>query len=151
MEAINSSETSAHTRFTRRHISEDGILHSHRCKNLKSYKKNIALLFEIPSSRCEAYIFLDKKQCRVQDGAKHFRETATAFFRLPVYRTTRCHISGKRNLNAIIILFFTDMAALCLHRSNNKASSVSFPLQTLFPIPQISRHFWICFGRQNFF
>jgi hypothetical protein len=26
-----------HTRFTRRHISEDGILHSHRRENLKSY------------------------------------------------------------------------------------------------------------------
>jgi hypothetical protein len=25
------------TRATRRHISEDGVLHSHRCENLKSY------------------------------------------------------------------------------------------------------------------
>jgi hypothetical protein len=29
--------TSIHTRTTRRHIPEDGILHSHRCENLKSY------------------------------------------------------------------------------------------------------------------
>jgi hypothetical protein len=29
---------SVHTRSTRRHIPEDGILHSHRRKNLKSYK-----------------------------------------------------------------------------------------------------------------
>jgi phosphoglycerate-specific signal transduction histidine kinase len=35
MEAIRSSETSALTRATRRHISEDDILHSHRRKNLK--------------------------------------------------------------------------------------------------------------------
>jgi hypothetical protein len=27
----------AHTRSARRHIPEDGILHSHRCENLKSY------------------------------------------------------------------------------------------------------------------
>jgi hypothetical protein len=38
MEAIRSAETSVHTRSTRRHIPEDGILHSHRCENLKSYK-----------------------------------------------------------------------------------------------------------------
>jgi hypothetical protein len=37
MEAIRSSETYVHTRSTRRHIPEDGILHSHRCENLKSY------------------------------------------------------------------------------------------------------------------
>jgi hypothetical protein len=31
--------TSVRTRFTRRHIPEDGILHSHRRENLKSYVK----------------------------------------------------------------------------------------------------------------
>jgi hypothetical protein len=37
MEAIRSSETSARTRATLRHIPEDGILHSHRHGNLRSY------------------------------------------------------------------------------------------------------------------
>jgi hypothetical protein len=37
MEAICSSETSVHTRSTRRHIPEHGILHSHRRDNLKYY------------------------------------------------------------------------------------------------------------------
>jgi hypothetical protein len=35
----SSSETSVQfKRSTLRHIPEDGILHSHRCENLKSYK-----------------------------------------------------------------------------------------------------------------
>jgi hypothetical protein len=37
MEALLSSETSVLTRATRRHISEDGVLHSHRREILKSY------------------------------------------------------------------------------------------------------------------
>jgi hypothetical protein len=37
MEAILSSETSVHTRSTRRHIPEDVILHSHRRENPKYF------------------------------------------------------------------------------------------------------------------
>jgi hypothetical protein len=37
MEAIRSSETLVLTRATRRHIQEDGILHSYRRENLKSF------------------------------------------------------------------------------------------------------------------
>jgi hypothetical protein len=43
MEAIRSSETSVHTRSTRRYIPEDGILHSRRRENLKSYLLAIVL------------------------------------------------------------------------------------------------------------
>jgi hypothetical protein len=38
MESIRSSETSVNNIFTRRHIPEDGILHSHCRENLKSDK-----------------------------------------------------------------------------------------------------------------
>jgi hypothetical protein len=37
MKEIRSSETSILSRTTRRNISEDGLLHSHRFENLKSY------------------------------------------------------------------------------------------------------------------
>jgi hypothetical protein len=37
MEALRSSETSFLTKSTPRNILEDGILHSHRSENLKSY------------------------------------------------------------------------------------------------------------------
>jgi hypothetical protein len=37
MDAICSSETSVLTNATRRHIQNDGILHSHRHENLQSY------------------------------------------------------------------------------------------------------------------
>jgi hypothetical protein len=46
MEAIRSFETSVHTRSTRRHIPEDGILHIHRCENLRSYMKYIVYVVE---------------------------------------------------------------------------------------------------------
>jgi hypothetical protein len=45
MEAIRSSETSVQsTTSTRHHTPEDGILHSHRRENLKSYDMSLVCL-----------------------------------------------------------------------------------------------------------
>jgi hypothetical protein len=41
---IHSSETSVLTGTTRRHIPEDGSLHSHRRENLKSYMEYYLLI-----------------------------------------------------------------------------------------------------------
>jgi hypothetical protein len=45
MEAIRFSETSVHIRPTRRYIPEDGIFHSHRCENVKSYIIKYVLIY----------------------------------------------------------------------------------------------------------
>jgi hypothetical protein len=57
---IRSSETSVHTRSTRGHISEDGMLHSHRCENLKSYtllfsRQRFRISARLSGVRSEAY------------------------------------------------------------------------------------------------
>jgi hypothetical protein len=46
MKALSSSKTSVLTRATQRNIPEDGILHSHRRENLKSYKAKLHWLHE---------------------------------------------------------------------------------------------------------
>jgi hypothetical protein len=43
MEPIRSFEASVLTKSTRRHFPEDGILHSHLCENLRSYKEDKSL------------------------------------------------------------------------------------------------------------
>jgi hypothetical protein len=77
MEAIRSSETSVHTRFTRRNIPNGGILRSHRRENLKSYRtffstisSNIKIEKEMfnSSKRGHAAAQLVEALCYKQEG-----------------------------------------------------------------------------------
>jgi hypothetical protein len=60
MEAIFSCETSVHTRSTRRHIPEDGILHRHRHENLKPYTTE-SCLFSTVSQVLKTREFIRRK------------------------------------------------------------------------------------------
>jgi hypothetical protein len=45
MDATSSSETSVYNKSTRRYIPKDGIAHSHRRENIKSYKVKFCLCY----------------------------------------------------------------------------------------------------------
>jgi hypothetical protein len=80
---VRSSETSVHTRSTRRHIPEDGILHSYCRENLKSYITEIVCnkTYEHPPSLlCNRYVLIVVLVTRLKGLAK---------FRLPLITGTR--------------------------------------------------------------
>jgi hypothetical protein len=86
MEAIRSSETSVHTRSTRYHIPEDGILHSHRRVNLRSYI-NIPSLEDVAAMRCIEHWYFHTKGFRhiainVSDMAAISKDGNFNFFRI---------------------------------------------------------------------
>jgi hypothetical protein len=60
LQTISYSETSVHTRSTLRHIPEDGILHSHRRENVKSYTVSVQFTL-IRNTSAYEYVL----QCRI--------------------------------------------------------------------------------------
>jgi hypothetical protein len=90
MEAIRSSEMSVHIRSTQRHIPEDGILHSHRCENLKSYISLWIWVVDITSlknlSACDMSdrVFLISKEIDCYDVSTCVLVCAFSYFHFEV-------------------------------------------------------------------
>jgi hypothetical protein len=89
MEVTRSSETSVHTRYTRRHIPETGNVHSQRCENLKSYIKSRLHYLSLPILRDPTnllcFIFL------------------LNIFQVTVHITKKGHIKDKHSLLVLML------------------------------------------------
>jgi hypothetical protein len=85
--ALRSSGLSVPTRAKSRHVSEDGILHSHRHENLKTYKiiylENFCLLRYIPMPQVNqsfGRIYNLYIHCGIANNARNLCEAAAIKF-----------------------------------------------------------------------
>jgi hypothetical protein len=91
-----SCATSIHTRSKRRHIPEDGILHRHRCENLKSYK--LKSFGKKQTTRCKRILFDCFDLCTTRQAIHTFYTARKEVATLQVLQGIRIAAGAKRPL-----------------------------------------------------
>jgi hypothetical protein len=137
MKAIRFSETSVHTRSPQRYIPEDGILHSHRCENLKTCKSTFVfhcLKNRVSSLRLTAYALLlcnAKPSENVissswEDRVRHKFGFPSAFRSIEIFSSIEFVVYLGQSLPLFSFLIFSIISLVTVHAYAHKHQKFFF-------------------------